>query len=45
MPGPLTNAGLQKRRENIIPPGHSSGNAVYVASAKGAVITDVEGRN
>jgi 4-aminobutyrate aminotransferase / (S)-3-amino-2-methylpropionate transaminase / 5-aminovalerate transaminase len=41
----LSNADLQKRRENAIPPGHGSGNAVYVASAKGAVITDVEGKN
>jgi 4-aminobutyrate aminotransferase/(S)-3-amino-2-methylpropionate transaminase len=40
-----SNADLQKRRENIIPPGHGSGNAFYVASARGAVITDVEGKN
>jgi 4-aminobutyrate aminotransferase / (S)-3-amino-2-methylpropionate transaminase / 5-aminovalerate transaminase len=40
-----SNADLQKRRESAIPPGHSSGNTFYVASAKGAVITDVEGRN
>ncbi|MBN2032550.1 MAG: 4-aminobutyrate--2-oxoglutarate transaminase [Deltaproteobacteria bacterium] len=41
----LSNADLQKRRENAIPAGHGSGNAVYVASARGAVITDVEGKN
>jgi len=41
----LSNADLQKRRESAIPPGHGSGNAVYVASARGAVITDVEGKN
>lgn len=39
------NKDLQKRRESAIPPGHSSGNTFYVASAKGAVITDVEGKN
>jgi 4-aminobutyrate aminotransferase / (S)-3-amino-2-methylpropionate transaminase / 5-aminovalerate transaminase len=41
----LTSAELQKRRENTIPPGHSSGNTLYVASAKGAIITDLEGRD
>jgi 4-aminobutyrate aminotransferase / (S)-3-amino-2-methylpropionate transaminase / 5-aminovalerate transaminase len=45
MESSFSNADLQKRRENAIPPGHSSGNTLYVASAKGAVITDVEGKN
>jgi 4-aminobutyrate aminotransferase/(S)-3-amino-2-methylpropionate transaminase len=45
MKSSLSNADLQKRRENTIPPGHGSGNAFYVASARGAVITDVEGKN
>lgn len=45
MKSSLSNAELQKRRENTIPPGHSSGNAFYVASAKGAIITDVEGKD
>lgn len=41
----LTSADIQKRRERVIPPGHSSGNSFYVASAKGAIITDLEGRD
>jgi 4-aminobutyrate aminotransferase/(S)-3-amino-2-methylpropionate transaminase len=40
-----TNLELQQRREAVIPPGHTSGSAIYVASARGAVITDVEGRD
>jgi len=44
MKSSFSNADLQKRRENAIPPGHGSGNTVYVASARGAVITDVEGK-
>ncbi len=45
MKQPMSNFDLQERREIVIPPGHGSGNAFYVASAKGAVITDVEGKN
>jgi len=39
------NLELQQRREAVIPPGHTSGSAIYIASARGAVITDVEGRD
>lgn len=35
-----TNSELQQRREAVIPPGYTSGSAIYVASARGAVITD-----
>jgi 4-aminobutyrate aminotransferase / (S)-3-amino-2-methylpropionate transaminase / 5-aminovalerate transaminase len=42
---PVSNDELQKRRDSAIPPGHTSGNTFYVASAKGAVITDVEGKD
>lgn len=39
----LTNASLQDRRSKVIAKGNASGTTAYVASAKGAVITDVEG--
>ncbi len=39
-----TNAALQERRNNIIAKGVGSSTSKYVAHAKGAVITDVEGQ-
>lgn len=39
-----TNEQLQKLRTKVIPNAHASGTASYVASAKGAILTDVEGR-
>jgi 4-aminobutyrate aminotransferase/(S)-3-amino-2-methylpropionate transaminase len=38
-----TNAGLQERRNDVIAKGFGSSTSKYVAHAKGAVITDVEG--
>lgn len=38
-----SNADIQNIREQVIPPGHTSGNNFYVASAKGALLYDVEG--
>jgi 4-aminobutyrate aminotransferase / (S)-3-amino-2-methylpropionate transaminase / 5-aminovalerate transaminase len=38
-----TNAALQERRNNVIAKGFGSSTSKYVAHAKGAVITDVEG--
>lgn len=35
---------LQEIREKVIPGGHTSSTTCYVASAKGAILTDVEGR-
>ena len=39
-----TNNVLKELREKYIPPGHGSLTSSYVASAKGALIRDVEGR-
>ena len=39
----ISNTDLQGLREKVIPPGHTSGNSFYVASAKGALLYDVEG--
>ena len=43
MTNSLTNAALQERRNNVIAKGFGSSTSKYVAHAKGAVITDVEG--
>ena len=43
MENTLTNAALQDLRSKVIAKGNASGTTAYVASAKGAVITDVEG--
>ncbi len=40
-----SNAALQELREKVICKGYASGRQVYVAHAKGSVITDVEGRD
>jgi len=40
----LTNNTLKDLRDKYIPPGHSSMNQVYVESARGALVRDVEGR-
>jgi len=39
----LNNQALQEMRSKVIPDGHASGTTCYVASAKGAMIQDVEG--
>ena len=39
-----TNQNLHDMRMGVVPAGHSSGNICYVASAKGALLWDVEGR-
>lgn len=39
----MKNTEIQEIRETVIPRGHASGTACYVASASGARITDVEG--
>ncbi|MEH0020369.1 MAG: 4-aminobutyrate--2-oxoglutarate transaminase [Desulfobacter sp.] len=39
----MKNTEIQEIRETVIPRGHASGTACYVASARGARITDVEG--
>ena len=39
-----TNNTLKELRDRYIPPGHGSITSSYVASAKGAIIRDVEGR-
>jgi 4-aminobutyrate aminotransferase/(S)-3-amino-2-methylpropionate transaminase len=39
-----TNQALHDRRMKVVPPGHSSGTSCYVASARGALLYDVEGR-
>ena len=39
-----TNKELQDLRTKVIPNGHSSSTACYVASAKGAIVKDVEGK-
>ncbi len=38
-----TNAALQERRSNVLAKGFGSATSKYIAHAKGAVITDVEG--
>ena len=43
MTNPQTNAALQERRNNVIAKGFGSSTNKYIAHAKGAVITDVEG--
>ena len=35
---------IKKLRDRVIPNGHASGTACYVKSAKGAVITDMDGK-
>ena len=40
----LTNDSLKGLRDQYIPPGHGSITGSYVASAKGALVWDVEGR-
>lgn len=39
----FSNSEMQALRQEVIPPGHTSGNTFYVASAKGALLYDVEG--
>ena len=39
-----TNVELNKTRSKVVPVGHTSGTACYVESAKGAILTDVEGK-
>lgn len=39
------NNSLKELRDNYIPPGHGSITSSYVASAKGAIVRDVEGRD
>ncbi|SLM29583.1 4-aminobutyrate aminotransferase, PLP-dependent [Desulfamplus magnetovallimortis] len=39
-----TNKEIQSLRNNVIPTGHASGTALYVESAKGSIIKDVEGK-
>jgi 4-aminobutyrate aminotransferase / (S)-3-amino-2-methylpropionate transaminase / 5-aminovalerate transaminase len=39
-----TNQSLHDMRTRVVPAGHSSGNTCYIASAKGALLYDVEGR-
>lgn len=39
----LTNSAIHKMRTDVIPNGHASMTTGYVASTKGAMITDVEG--
>ena len=34
---------IQEVRSQVVPNGHASGTTCYVESAKGAIITDVEG--
>jgi 4-aminobutyrate aminotransferase / (S)-3-amino-2-methylpropionate transaminase / 5-aminovalerate transaminase len=43
MTNPQTNAALQERRDRVIAKSFGSSTSKYVAHAKGAVITDVEG--
>lgn len=43
MKNPQTNAALQERRDKVIAKGFGSSTSKYIAHAKGAVITDVEG--
>ncbi len=40
-----TNAALHERRNNVIAKGFGSGTDKYIAHAKGAIITDVEGQD
>ncbi|MCG8564139.1 MAG: 4-aminobutyrate--2-oxoglutarate transaminase [Desulfobacterales bacterium] len=39
-----SNKDIQDLRQSVIPPGHASGTACYIESAKGSILTDVEGR-
>ncbi len=39
-----TTDGIQTLREQVIPQGHASGTTCYVESAKGAIITDIQGK-
>ncbi|PID71632.1 MAG: 4-aminobutyrate--2-oxoglutarate transaminase [Desulfobulbus propionicus] len=39
------NAAIQKIRDEVIADGYASGTSAYIAHAKGAVLTDVEGRD
>jgi 4-aminobutyrate aminotransferase/(S)-3-amino-2-methylpropionate transaminase len=39
-----TNQALHDWRMRVVPPGHSSAKTCYIASAKGALLYDVEGR-
>jgi len=43
MTNPQTNAALQERRDKVLAKGFGSSTSKYVAHAKGALITDVEG--
>ena len=43
MTNPQTNAALQERRDKVLAKGFGSATSKYVAHARGAVITDVEG--
>ncbi|PHR27898.1 MAG: 4-aminobutyrate--2-oxoglutarate transaminase [Desulfotalea sp.] len=45
MTQPQTNASLNERRKNVIAKGFGSSTDKYIAHAKGAVITDVEGQD
>ncbi len=40
----LTNNGLHERRNNVIAKGFASSTSKYVSHARGAIITDVEGK-
>ncbi|OPY90764.1 MAG: 5-aminovalerate aminotransferase DavT [Syntrophaceae bacterium PtaU1.Bin231] len=40
----ISNQSIASVRSNVIPPGHASLNSIYVESACGALIRDVEGR-
>ena len=40
----LSNESISSIRSRFIPPGYASMNPVYVSSARGALILDVEGR-
>lgn len=44
MENSVTNASLQRLRETVIAKGTASGTDCYVAKARGATITDVDGR-
>jgi 4-aminobutyrate aminotransferase/(S)-3-amino-2-methylpropionate transaminase len=44
MENTMNNAALQERRLKVIAKGNASGTTSYVAHAKGAIITDVEGK-
>lgn len=44
MTKPQTNADLHERRNNVVAKGFGSGTTKYIAHAKGAILTDVEGQ-